>query len=205
MHEYEDTRMSSRLAAFLARITAIAALAAVVQGCDFVRTVLGRPDSAEVEHARQVRLSRQEQRRQARLEAERRRADSLAAVSDSLFVVSAAEQRGIVFKRLSSLKSVPTEIPDFRYCLMMGYFSMKDNALRLASRMEADGQEPLLIGFTSGATGVALFPSDMAQETVGGMETVRGKEYFPEDSWIIINDLGAVQQQDDKSNNSLLN
>lgn len=180
--------MSSRLAAFLARVTAVAALAAVVQGCDFVRTVLGRPDSAAIAQARLVRSERQEQRRQARLAMERRKADSTAAVNDSLFV-AAASRNGVVFKKLSSLKSQPAEPPGFRYCLMMGYFSMKGNAVRLASLMEADGLRPLLIGFSSGATGVALFPSDRAEETVAGMESVRNRAYFPDDSWIIVNDL----------------
>lgn len=163
----------------------------LLSGCDFFRVLAGRPtgdELGELSAKREAALERLEAERLARQADSVRRAGLAEAwVSDSVCVREAMESGRAVFKRISDLKVRPSEVPDCRFCLMMGYFNNRANAERLFARISSDGHSPMFVPFESGATGVALFPSSSAAEILGKIDEVRGKDYFPPDFWIVWN------------------
>lgn len=161
----------------------------LLQGCDFFRVLAGKPTRDDLEELKEYRMEQEariEAMRQARMEDSLKRVEARRAwVDDSSAVMSAMAEGRAVFKKLSELSVAPSEDISSRFCLMMGYFNNRGNAERLYKTMEADSLEPLLISFDSGATGVALFPCGSAHEILSRLDSVRDRDYFPSDSWII--------------------
>ena len=80
-------------------IILLALCAATFQGCDFVRTLAGRPTAAKVEEIRQEQMRLEEARHQARIDSMKRvqaaMADSLAALEAHL-IDSLSQARGTI-------------------------------------------------------------------------------------------------------------
>ena len=100
-------------------IILLALCAATFQGCDFVRTLAGRPTAAKLEEIRQEQMRQEEARHQARIDSMKRvqaaMADSLAALEahliDSIYqasgtIVNTAKIGGIYTAKLEEKYSI---------------------------------------------------------------------------------------------------
>ena len=173
-------------------IAAMAASVCVLGGCDFIRTLAGRPTSSEIaakreQVAKETELVRQRKdsiEAAASLERERIRkwvADSLA-LEDSLRrsgddVVKSSARMGV------SHASLPN-----RYYVMIGAFSSSANAARQAARAEKAGYPATVIPLKNGISAVGVCATNSLTEICAALKKVRQEPFCPDDAWILKNE-----------------
>lgn len=166
-------------------VTVLLLSASLAGGCDFLRSLAGRPTSAEIEVKREV-IAREEAAYQARQDslrkaAERHKADSLAAL-DSI----AALREKIVPK--SRFGGFASEAPAHRYHIIVGAFRDEANAARRVAKIRGEGYEALPIRFRNGYTAVGVCPSNSLAGAYRSLTAIRGQDFCPADVWILTNE-----------------
>ena len=171
--------------------TLIFALAAVllVTGCDFVRTVAGRPTSAQLDEIRKERMAAEEARHQARLDsmarAEKAMAETLAA-REAQLLDSLSQAKGTVLNP-SKLGGLYTTKLESKYYIVVGAFRTRSYAERKLTQCNQAGYTATIISFRNGLLAVAICPSDNLEETLKTLKKLRGTEVCPQDGWILMN------------------
>lgn len=171
--------------------TLIFALAAVllVTGCDFVRTVAGRPTSAQLDEIRNERMAAEEARHQARLDsmarAEKAMAETLAA-REAQLLDSLTQAKGTVLNP-SKLGGLFTTKLESKYYIVVGAFRTRSYAERKLTQCNQAGYTATIISFRNGLLAVAICPSDNLEETLKTLKKLRGTEVCPQDGWILMN------------------
>lgn len=171
--------------------TLIFALAAVllVTGCDFVRTVAGRPTSAQLDEIRKERMAAEEARHQARLDsmarAEKAMAETLAA-REAQLLDSLTQAKGTVLNP-SKLGGLYTTKLESKYYIVVGAFRTRSYAERKLTQCNQAGYTATIISFRNGLMAVAICPSDNLEETLKTLKKLRGTEVCPQDGWILMN------------------
>ena len=171
--------------------TLIFALAAVllVTGCDFVRTVAGRPTSAQLDEIRKERMAAEEARHQARLDsmarAEKAMAETLAA-REAQLLDSLTQAKGTVLNP-SKLGGLYTTKLESKYYIVVGAFRTRSYAERKLTQCNEAGYTATIISFRNGLLAVAICPSDNLEETLKTLKKLRGTEVCPQDGWIMMN------------------
>ena len=136
-------------------------------GCDFFRSLAGRPTSKDI----------------AVMKAgiQRRQADSL-------------ERAAAMRRALEPGEPAESQEPDpapavnpgkKRYYVMMGAFSNQENASRWAGRLKELGYETEFFGFTEGRTAVGICGTDDESEAKASMAEVKRQDFCPEGVWIL--------------------
>ncbi|MBO4476437.1 MAG: SPOR domain-containing protein [Bacteroidales bacterium] len=172
-------------------VIALALAASLVSGCDFFRTLAGRPTSRDIE-AKRARLelaSRREQARQdslARVKAEEE-ARALAAVADSLHAIDTLTHIGKLHKA-SSYVNIPAKRLRSPYAVVVGVFSTEANAERLAKRYEAEGFEAYVLKYYSSLCAVLVSPCDKIADALSAYRRVRALPYASKETWVLSND-----------------
>ena len=165
-------------------ITALAAAVCLLGGCDFFRSLAGRPTSRDI-RAKQERIEQAAQLHQQRLDSlkqvQKQISDSLA-ILDSL---KAAKESLISTRQLAS--GGKYDIP-YRYYVMIGSFSSQDNATRQAARAQEAGYPATLIPFRNGFTAVGCCPSNNLTEVYASLRKLREEPFCPADAWILNNE-----------------
>lgn len=165
-------------------ITALSAAVCLLGGCDFFRSLAGRPTSKDI-RAKQERIEQADRLHQQRLDSlkqvQKQISDSLA-VLDSL---KAAKESLISTRQLSS--GGKYDIP-YRYYVMIGSFSSPDNATRQAARAQEAGYPATLIPFRNGFTAVGCCPSNNLTEVYASLRKLREEPFCPPDAWILNNE-----------------
>ena len=159
----------------------------VLQGCDFVRMVAGRPTSAQLEQIRQDRIAAQEAARQARLDSIERAekaAAELAAAREAHLLDSLSQSKGTVVWTPSKQAGSSSAKPEGKYCIVLGVFSNPDNAERKRNQSIQAGYPASFITYRNGKKAVVILPSNSLEETMNKLKEVRGT--FP-DAWLQIN------------------
>jgi hypothetical protein len=168
----------------------LAACAVLFQGCDFVRTLAGRPTAAQVEAIRKERLAAEEARHQARLDSMKRvqqqMADSLAAL-ESYLLDSLSQAKGTILNP-SKLGGLFTTRLDTKYCIVVGAFRNRYYAERKLKECNNAGYTATIISFRNGLMAVSVCPSNSLAETLKTLKQLRGTGICPPDSWILINE-----------------
>ena len=141
------------------------AFALSLTGCDFFRSLVGKPTSAELE---QMKLEAQ-----AKIERERFVADSIKAAEEAA--------------RLAALQS--SEFPsveegDPRFHVIIGCFKVQNNAVNLRKVLTDNGYNPKKILFKNGFDAVSLFQSDNLEQAMRALWDFKDSPYCPEDIWI---------------------
>ena len=165
-------------------ILAAALMCSLTCGCDAFRSLAGRPTTKEI-LAKAERMQADEQAHRARIDSlrrvEKQLADSLA-ILDSL---RTAKESLISTRQLAG--GGKYDIP-YRYYVMIGSFSSKDNATRQAARAQEAGYPATLIPFRNGFTAVGCCPSDDLTEVYASLQKLRTEEFCPADAWILNNE-----------------
>ena len=163
--------------------------AVLLQGCDFIRTLAGRPTAADVEEIRQEKIAAEEARHQAILDsmerAEKAMAEALAA-REAFLLDSLAQSHGTILNP-SKLGGLYTTKLESKYCIVVGAFRNRHYAERKLKACNAAGYTASIVSFRNGLMAVTVCPSDNLDETLKTLRKMRGKGICPKDSWILRN------------------
>ena len=170
-------------------IILLAVCALFLQGCDFVRTVAGRPTSAQLDDIRKDRMAAEEARHQARLDsmakAEKAMAEALAA-REAQLLDSLTQAKGTVLNP-SKLGGLFTTKLESKYYIVVGAFRTRSYAERKLTQCNSAGYTATIISFRNGLLAVAICPSNNLEETLKTLKKLRGTEVCPQDGWILMN------------------
>lgn len=158
----------------MSKATVFVAMCSVVllfSGCDMFRKMAGRPTSKDIEAKREA----------LRLKAEEKK-DSTS--SETVLAESSMIADSLIGRRQLSEEAMETL--EYRYYIIIGAFSKKDNAVRLSAKAETAGYKPTLIAYKNGFTAVGICPSDVLSQAYAALLEVRGGELSPE-AWILEN------------------
>lgn len=165
------------------------ALVLVATGCDFIRTLAGRPTAAELEEIRLEKIAAEEARHQAILDsmerAEKAMAEALAA-REAHLLDSLTQGRGTVLNP-SKLGGLFTTKLESKYYIVVGAFRNRSYAERKLKGCNAAGYTATIISFRNGLLAVAVCPSDSLDETLKTLKKMRGTDVCPQDGWILMN------------------
>lgn len=172
-------------------ILAIALAAVLLSGCDFVRSLAGRPTSEQLEEKRvAIERLQAEERHRARMDSlekvHRRMADSLAALEARL-LDSLSQAKGTLLNP-SKLGGLYTTRLDAHYYIIVGAFRTRSYAERKLTKCNEAGYTATIISFRNGLLAVGVCPSDSLNETVRRLRELRGNGICPEDGWILVNE-----------------
>jgi hypothetical protein len=165
----------------------LAAAALLAGGCDFVRTVAGRPTSDDLEVKRStIERAQNVARYQARLDSlervRQREEESLAALDAR--VLDSLEQAP---RKL--LKSGFNKEPlDAKYHVIVAAYSSLANAERKVANCIEAGYPARIIVSRSGLNAVGICPSNHISETMKWFRELRGNGICPPDGWILVNE-----------------
>ncbi|MBE6233723.1 MAG: SPOR domain-containing protein [Bacteroidales bacterium] len=154
-------------------------------GCDFFRTLAGRPTSEEIEAKRIEIMKMEEAALQARL-------DSMKlveqAMKDSLAALDSIKQYGGSILNPSTLGGLFATKLEARYYVIIGSFRSRSNAEALLVKAADAGYAPALISFRNGMIAVGLCPVNKLQDALSALKTVRKEGFCPSDVWILLNE-----------------
>ena len=166
-------------------------LLCLVSGCDFFRSLAGRPSSRDIE-AKRVRLEQIAQKEAAFKDSlERARLDSIArerqAVADSLHAIDTLTHIGKLHKA-SSYVNIPGSRLRSRYAVVVGVFSSEANAKRLCARYEAQGFEAYVLKYRSTLCAVLVSPCNRIADALNAYRLVRSLPDSSKETWILSNE-----------------
>ncbi len=173
-------------------ILLLACAALLLGGCDFVRTLAGRPTSDDLEVKRsQLERAENAARYQARIDSleqvRAHRADSLAAL-DAHLLDSLSQTKGTILNPTKMGGLYTTKLAS-RYYIVVGAFRTRSYAERkLTQCNEAGYRDATIISFRNGLLAVAVCPSNSLNETLKKLRELRGNGICPPDGWILVNE-----------------
>jgi len=172
-------------------ILSLACAAVILSGCDFLRSIAGRPTSEDLELKRlAIERAQEEARYQARLDSlervRQRMADSLAAL-DAHLLDSLSQTKGTILNP-SRLGGLFTTKLDAKYYIIVGAFRTRSYAERKLNKCNDAGYTATIISFRNGLLAVGVCPSDSLNETLKKLRELRGNGICPEDGWILVNE-----------------
>ena len=173
-------------------ILLLAFAALLLGGCDFVRTLAGRPTSDDLEVKRsQLERAENAARYQARIDSFDQvlahRADSLAAL-DAHLLDSLSQTKGTILNPTKMGGLYTTKLAS-RYYIVVGAFRTRSYAERKLTQCNNAGyRDATIISFRNGLLAVAVCPSNSLNETLKKLRELRGDGLCPPDGWILVNE-----------------
>ena len=145
-------------------IAVMTLVATAVTGCDFFRRLAGRPDSEWIE---------------AKAEAIRQEEEALRIRQDSLERARKAEADS-----LAAADSVRLANHRYRFCVILGSFSSKENAERYVEEIAAKGYKCELLTFRN-STVVGVCPTDDEAQAKKSLSELQRQDFCPNGAWIL--------------------
>lgn len=145
-------------------IAVMTLVATTVTGCDFFRRLAGRPDSEWIE---------------AKAESIRQEEEALRIRQDSLERARKAEADS-----LAAADSVRLANHRYRFCVILGSFSSKENAERYVEEIAAKGYKCELLTFRN-STAVGVCPTDDEAQAKKSLEELQRQDFCPNGAWIL--------------------
>ncbi len=145
-------------------IAVMTLVATAVTGCDFFRRLAGRPDSEWIE---------------AKAEAIRQEEEALRIRQDSLERSRKAEADS-----LAAADSVRLANHRYRFCVILGSFSSKENAERYVEEIAAKGYKCELLTFRN-STAVGVCPTDDEAQAKKSLSELQRQDFCPNGAWIL--------------------
>lgn len=165
-------------------ILSLLSAAVLVCGCDFFRTLAGRPTGGEIEEKRAA-IGRVER------EAEQARLDSVRAAekaaADSLAAAALADSLGMKVLSLSELGGAEGGMAS-GYVIVVGSFRDGRNAEGMAARVSETGYAASVMKFANGMSAVVVEPCSRLADVVESYLKVKSEKFCPEDAWILCNE-----------------
>ena len=175
----------------LTTVFAFVMLLCLAGGCDFFRTLAGRPTSAQIE-AKRARIEKRELHAAAvRDSINRARLDSAAAVQravdDSLHALDTLIHIG-KYHKASAYVNIPQSRLRSRYALVVGVFSSLPNAERLVTRYKAAGYDAYVLRYRSTLSAVLVSPCDKVADALVSYRSFRQMPGGPREVWVLVNE-----------------
>ena len=155
-------------------IIALCATLGLCGGCDFLRSVAGRPTS--------------EQLAASKAEAEKAEAARAAALKARAEYEEASRkfgESGIKIARASEYQWICTEALTADFYIVVGTFRRESNANALFKTLTDAGYSPVIIPYKDGRRAVASCAAGTLPEAWAGLEKVRFESFCPADVWMI--------------------
>ena len=137
----------------------------LVTGCDFFRSLVGKPTSKDLERMKQEAL--EQSRKQRELDSINR-----AKALELEKAKAAAEKENLLDESAG------------RYHVILGSFKVEGNAGKMYALLEKNGYTPRVIKFNNGFEVVSVAAYDNYREALKAMNDVMEYEFCPEDVWI---------------------
>ena len=161
-----------------------------MSGCDFFRTLAGRPTSADIEVIRteiqrveaaalKARLDSLERERIARVKDSLMRADSVAAL-DSIVEKTGPLLSPDKFKGMSSGEF------EAKYYIVVGAFRSSANAYSFKHKADNRGYESRVFCFKNGLCVVGVCPTNSVREAQRALKKVSEESFFPRGAWVLV-------------------
>lgn len=154
-------------------------------GCDFFRSLAGRPTSEEIQAKRLEILRAQEAVEEARLDSLRQ---EKKVVMDSIAALDSIKQQGGTILNPSKLGGLFATKLEARYYIIVGCFKQRTNAEILLNKVSEIGYSPALISFRNGMNAVGLCPVNNLPDALTSLNAVKKESFCPEDVWILVNE-----------------
>lgn len=145
-------------------IAVMTLVATAVTGCDFFRRLAGRPDSEWIE---------------AKAEAIRQEEKALRIRQDSLERARKAEADS-----LAAADSVRLANHRYRFCVILGSFSNKENAERYIKEIAGKGYKGELLAFRN-STAVGVCGTDDPGKAQESLKELQRQDFCPNGAWIL--------------------
>lgn len=148
-----------------------------------MRTVAGRPTSADIQAKRELIAQREaadQAVREAAEAARRHAADSLAA--EDFF-----RQESCTIIDASQLKSLDVSSVGTKYAIIVGAFSQAGNAQAFVDRLSGLGYDAAVIRYTNGHEAVGVCPTDDIIRLAEVYPKVKSEKFCPAEAWILVN------------------
>jgi hypothetical protein len=173
-------------------LTVVMVSAFLLTGCDFFRTLAGRPTSKDID-AKQVSalLAEKAELLAANESLEARYNDvknELQSMKDSLNALDSISQYGGTVLNPSTLGGLFSTKLEARYYVIVGAFKYRSNAETLFKTAQKNGYRPALISFRNGRMAVGLCPSNNIKDAFEGLKKVKQESFCPSDVWVLLND-----------------
>jgi len=153
-------------------------------GCDFLRSVAGRPTSEEIAAKADSIKAADERARVAKEAMERaqaRTADSLAALE----WLAVPERLATPYSTVSRLFS---QKPSARYGYVIGSFGEEANAKALVARVKAAGYDAGILRHHNGHMAVLACPTDDIVAFKEAFPKLSSEPFFPQGAWILVSE-----------------
>lgn len=148
-----------------------------LSSCDFIRSVAGRPSTAEIE------ILRVEEKARIEEQAAVRAADSLCKASADAY--DAFLKEGVKIRKTSEIPALDGQQFEKGLYLALGTFSMDNNALKLVSKASSSGYDARTIAYSNGFLLVVAIPSPDYARLRDGFLKICKEQFFPADAWIL--------------------
>ena len=156
-----------------------------VTGCDFFRTIAGRPTSEEIETKKLEILKAEQAAAQARLDSIKREQQMML---DSLAAMDSIRQYGGTVLNPAKLGGLFTTRLEARYYVIVGAFMFRSNAEALLNKAKAAGYQPAIISFNNGMNAVGLSPCNNIVDAKEALKAIRNEAFCTKDVWILLNE-----------------
>ncbi len=153
-------------------------------GCDFLRTVAGRPTSRDIEEKRIMIIKAEEAALQNHLDSVRLAQEK--AVADSVAAMDSLKAYGVMINGPAWIGGLSGMELESGYYVIVGAFRERERAENLFSTASEKGYSPVLLDCRSGMTAVGLCPSDDIVAVADSYRRLRNEPFFPEGAWILV-------------------
>lgn len=157
----------------------LVSLVAAVSGCDFFRSLVGRPTSAEIAEKKILMEMENNIRRAKQDSAVLAQKPEAPAYTDSIKRCGVSiVPAGVISHRLAlELK--------FGYCIVIGTFEVPENAENLTVRAKNAGYDVLKYTYRNGKASVFVNPSDDVSAVYKALKKVLKEDFCPPDVWVL--------------------
>ena len=155
----------------------LAVMPLLFSGCDFIRTLTGRPTSSELQQMREAAL-KEERKRQVVEEPLDSLAEELAENSTEDLTTESTQPL-----TPSTSPVPPTEPVSKKYYIVVGSYHIRSNAENTADRYRDKGYEAVILSF-SNSQAVGICPSDNLEEAQRKRRELIKEKACPASSWI---------------------
>lgn len=138
----------------------------LLQSCDFFRSVLGKPTSAELQVIKEAN--------------DRQKAEAESQVDT---VAVEAEQEAVVINEASGAVSIPAS--GHRYYVIAGSFKVPSNAEGFANLSKKNGLAAEKIDMGNGFTAVSIYGTDSVMDAILFANDAQKYDFVPLDPWIL--------------------
>lgn len=170
-------------------LIALLLLMCLVSGCDFFRTLAGRPTARQIAERRDA-IERSQARKAALADSlEHARLDSIerarCAVADSLHALDTLVHIG-KYHHVSSYRNIPASRLRARYGVVVGVYSSDANAARMLSRYNSEGFDGYVLHYRSSLMAVVVSPTDRIAEVLEAYRRIRRLPFSSKQTWVIV-------------------